>query len=811
MKNNGKSVMVMFPPGELPVILKRRRGRPPKQVLPGQPDPARSEPTWPTLGSPKSRGAAGGQAALPAALLRGRHQRREGRIRRCAVQAGLPQPPAPGHGTLLPSPLLDPQRARILPHPPGEPRDLHAAAQTHGVPSQGGSRGLHGRPWRRGGGLQRGLQKLLQRLLRDHREEEESAPLRARTAPQTGQGGGGGAQPSGSPGSRARGLAPGEKPVRKRRSRKNGVLKSGQGQQEQDGANGGGSWAVKGGDRERGLGYQGCSSPRGGFTSCDMGKGGFYPSPGASGGGAGSDEAQGLFAGYFRSLLDSDDSSDLLDISLSSPASRPDSRKLGPGYESSSPAPSQRWSPAFPKRTPKGPSPANDGPLQPQCSTPGRPPYSYSLSQTSPTTSFPKSAPPTLSLSRSPSSPHPSSSSFPQYLSGYSSGQPAGAGSATPQQQRLSDCSYSYGAGLGSGKAASVSPAGQCHMGFSSFQAAQAKRGFSSYPGSAHSMRGEPGPLAGPASPGGSYMAMAKSPFPSSSPPESCRQFPSSQWGYRQGYQGWGNDNFGPHQYHVYNDYGTSGSHESKDILDISNYTPQKVKQRSFSETFSESSSDSSHLGPAGASMGGGGSGGYRPRDNLPSGEVQSSLSSLEKLMLDWHESSAGSSYNWSQNVLFQGGSKPGRGRRKRAEPQGEREGCPLSFPPGSPSSSPSPVPGSKRSPMAARQSRGPRGRGGFSSCQRESTPREAETPEVPCLCDPSWRGGPVPGHTGLLQRGQQQPLAPALPTAGLQHGGLRVLQPLLRAPVHTLLRRALRPDFPRRDRCAFPWHLPAA
>ena len=37
MKNNGKSVMVMFPPGELPVILKRRRGRPPKQALPGIP------------------------------------------------------------------------------------------------------------------------------------------------------------------------------------------------------------------------------------------------------------------------------------------------------------------------------------------------------------------------------------------------------------------------------------------------------------------------------------------------------------------------------------------------------------------------------------------------------------------------------------------------------------------------------------------------------------------------------------------------------------------------------------------------------
>ncbi|XP_061111471.1 transcription factor Gibbin [Conger conger] len=728
MKNNGKSVMVMFPPGELPVILKRRRGRPPKQVVPGQPDPREVRANATNTGEPKKQRRRR-RVKLPSPQPSYVADTNDVKAEYGDVLSKLAflnrQPPATGRCS--PPRCWTPSEPESFHTPPENPGISTLLHRLTGFRRRGGRAGCTGA---RGGvaGSSEAFKSSFSDFFETIGKKRKVPPSEPGQPRKRGKGAAAGLSRAALLGADPGGLAPGEKPVRKRRSRKNGVLKSGQGQQDQDGANGGGNWGVKGGgreglsDRERGLGYQGCSSPRGGFTSCDIGKGGFYPSPGVSGGGG--DDAQGLFAGYFRSLLDSDDSSDLLDISLSSPASRPDSRKLGPGYESNSPAPSQRWSPAFPKRTTKGPSPASDGPLQPQCSTPGRPPYSYSLSQTSPTTSFPKSAPPTLSLSRSPSSPHPSSSSFPQYPAGYSSGQSTGGGSTTPQQQRLSDCSYSYGVGLGSGKATSVSPAGQCHMGFSSFQTAQAKRGYSGYAGSAHSaaMRGEPGLLAGPASPGGSYMAMAKSPFPSSSPPESCRQYPSSQWGYRPGYQSWGNDNFGPHQYHGYNDYGTSGSHESKDILDISNYTPQKVKQRSFSETFSESSSDSSHLGPAGAGMGGGGSGGYRPRD-LPSGEGQSSLSSLEKLMLDWHESSAGSSYNWSQNVLFQGGSKPGRGRRKRAEPQGEREGCPLSFPPGSPSSSPSPVPGSKRSPMAARQSRGSRGRGGFSSCQRERAP----------------------------------------------------------------------------------------
>ncbi|KAG7457842.1 hypothetical protein MATL_G00231610 [Megalops atlanticus] len=715
MKNNGKSVMVMFPPGELPVILKRRRGRPPKQVLPGQPDPREA------------------RANAAAASCEPKKQRRRRRVKLPSPQpcyvADTNDVKAEYGDVLSKLAFLNrqpPATGRCSPPrcwTPSEPETFHTPLENPGISTllhrltgfrrRGGRAGCAGA---RGGGAV-GSSEAFKISFSDFFEtigkKRKAPPSEPGQPRKRGKGASAGLSRAALLGMESGGLAPGEKAVRKRRSRKNGVLK--QGQQEQDGANA--AAAAAGGERG--------------------GPGG----PGASGGAGGGDEAQGLFAGYFRSLLDSDYSSDLLDISLSSPASRPDSRKLGPGYESNSPAPGQRWSPAFPKRTPKGPSPANDAPLQPQSSTPARPPYSYSLSQTSPTTSFQKSTTPALSLSRSPSSPHPSSSSFPQYPSGYSSGQPAGGASTAPQQQRLSDCSYPYGAGLSSGKATPASPAGQCHMGYSSFQSAQAKRGYSGYPASAHCAA-----MTGPASPSGSYMAMAKSsPFPSSSPPESCRQYASSQWGYRQGYQSWGADTFGPHQYHGY-EYNTSGGNESKDILDISNYTPQKAKQRSFSETFSESSSDSSHLGPAGAGMGGGGSGGYRPRDNLPSGEVQSSLSSLEKLMLDWHESSAGSSYNWSQNVLFQGGSKPGRGRRKRADPQGERESCSLSFPPASPSSSPSPGPGSKRSPMTARQARGPRGRGGYSSCQRDRAPPGKPKPQKP----------PTPaaqaGGTGLYQ-----------------------------------------------------------
>lgn len=750
MKNNGKSVMVMFPPGELPVILKRRRGRPPKQIVPGQPDLREARVSTALSGEPK-KPRRRRRVKLPSPQPSYVADTNDVKMEYGDVLSKLAflnrQPPATGRCS--PPRCWTPSEPESFHTPPENPGISTLLHRLTGFRRRGGRAGCMGG---RGGGAA-GSGEAFKSSFSDFFEtigkKRKVPPAEPGQPRKRGKGAAAGLSRAAFLGMDPGSLAPGEKGVRKRRPRKNGVLK--QGQQEQEWSNGG-SWGGKGGgqeipsDRDRGTNYQGCPSPRGRFPPCDMGKG-FYPNRGVSGGG---DEAQGLFAGYFRSLLDSDDSSDLLDISMSSPASRTDSRKLTPGYESGSPGQSQRWSPAFPKKALKSHSPASDSPLQGQPSTAARPPYGYTMAETSPTNSFPKSMPPALSLSRSPSSPHPSSSGFSSFPSSYGSGQQStGSGTASlPQQQRLSDCSFPYGAGMGKGP--STTPAGQCHMGYSGFQPSQTpvKRGYGGYPGSAHSalLRGESGHMTGPASPGGSYMTMAKtSPFSSSSPPDSCKQYPSSQWGYRQGYQGWGPDSFGPHQYHAYSDYCTGGTNESKDILDISNYTPQKAKQRSFSETLSESSSDSSHLGPTGASMGGGASG-YRPRDTLPAAEGQSSLSSLEKLMLDWHENSAGPSYNWSQSVLFQGGTKPGRGRRKRTESQADREGCALNFPPASPSSSSSPGPGPKRSPMAARAPRGTRGRGGFSSCQRERAPSgkpKVQKPPTPVA---------QPGGTALFQ-----------------------------------------------------------
>ncbi|XP_016352478.1 AT-hook DNA-binding motif-containing protein 1-like [Sinocyclocheilus anshuiensis] len=515
--------------------------------------------------------------------------------------------------------------------------------------------------------------------------------------------------------------AQGEK-VRKRRSRKNGNLKNGPGAQEED-------WIGKG-DRdisEKASSYQSPCSPRGSFQSSEASKGGMYHSPSMRGSG---EESQGMFAGYFRSLLYSDDSSDLLDISMSSPAGRQEGRKLTPGYEGSSPGAAHRWSPAFPKRSPKGAACLGEGaPLtspQTQGSSTTKPSYSYSVSQTSPIPSFPKS--PALLLSRSPSSLHPSGG-YPQYPSSYSAGVPQG-GSIYPlpqqqqQQQRPSDCSFTYGT-----KTPSV-PSAQCQMSYSNYQGS-AKRSYSGYPCPPHStiQRGD----SGPTSPSGSYMSMSKSsPYSlSSSPPEGCRQYTSTaQWGYRQGGNNWGVDAYGTHQFHGYSDYRVAGTgSESKDILDISNYTPQKAKQRPCPDTLSESSSDSSHTGGGGMGVVGGT---FRPRD-VPMPEGQSSLSSLEKLMLDWNENSAGPSYNWSQNVLFQGGAKPGRGRRKKSEAHNEKEAC--SVPPGSPASPPMQGGGPKRSATGGRQPRGARGRGGFSPCQRDHPPppkTKSQKPSAP-------------------------------------------------------------------------------
>ncbi|XP_060915079.1 transcription factor Gibbin [Labrus mixtus] len=703
MKNNGKSVMVMFPPGELPVILKRRRGRPPKQAQPGIPgEPSNPGTTLCNADQPTKKPQRRRRTKLPSPYPSYVNDTNDVKTEYGDVLSKLAflnrQPPATGR--------CSPPRCWT----PSEPESFHTPLENPGISTllhrltgTRRARGGRGGGIGRGGGAAGGVggkesnKSTFSDFFESIGKRHKLSPLSEFGLPRKrGKGAGGVGRGGGIVGTEPGG----EKIVKKRRARKNGALKGEGVSIGQDWPNGSGGWGEEGGiGKEKGFGgFQFCGSPRGGFSSCEVRRGGIYSSQGGNRGvGPVGDDSQGLFAGYFRSLLDSDDSSDLLDVS----SSQSDPRKASstPGYEPSSPATGPSWSPAFPKWCSKAANSGVDGSAQTNCPS-ARPPYSYaSLAQTSPTTTaYPKSTPP--SLSHSPSSPHPAS--FGHYSPGYSSTSPA-------VPQRSSDCSFTYGSGQGSGKASAV---GQ--MGFSNYQTG-AKRGYGGYSVAGHSsiVRGE---STGPTSPGGGYMSVAKgSPFSSSSSPEGYKHYNSNQWSYRQGYGGWSTDSFG-HQYHGYGEY---GSNESKDILDISNYTPQKAKRQPFHESLSESSSDSSHLGSAATGSGAGSTGGmYKHSDTVSvSGEGgQSSLSSLEKLMMDWHESASGPSYNWSQNVLFQGGgtSKPGRGRRKRTEQEKEGGSALHSDSPSSPS--PTPTPGPKRG--RGRGSRG--GRVGLASCHRE-------------------------------------------------------------------------------------------
>ncbi|XP_016159176.1 PREDICTED: LOW QUALITY PROTEIN: AT-hook DNA-binding motif-containing protein 1 [Ficedula albicollis] len=193
-------------------------------------------------------------------------------------------------------------------------------------------------------------------------------------------------------------------------------------------------------------------------------------------------------------------------------------------------------------------------------------------------------------------------------------------------------------------------------------------------------------------SPGGYMVPKGSTSFQPS--PENCRQFPSAApWAFRQGYGSldWSSEAFSQ----LYNPGFECHLNEPNVILDISNYTPQKAKQQTVSETFSESSSDSTQFNqPAGY---------RRANSEASSSEGQSSLSSLEKLMMDWNEASSAPGYNWNQSVLFQSNSKPGRGRRKKVDMFDTSH---LSF---SSSSSSSSVYPSKRN-TGPRQPRGSRG-----------------------------------------------------------------------------------------------------
>lgn len=513
MKNNGKSVMVMFPPGELPVILKRRRGRPPKQALPPiQCEPPNAGAIGVTEDQPK-KPRRRRRTKLPCPYPSYVNDTNDVKTEYGDVLSKLAflnrQPPTTGR--------CSPPRCWT----PSEPESFQTSLENPGISTllhrltgfrrpRGGRGGGPGRGGGAAGGVMGNMsnkstfsdffesigKKRKLNLLSQH-----GLPRKRRKGVGGGVGRGGGMV----------GTEPGgEKIVKRRRMRKNGAFKGGGMSMVEEWPNGAGGWGEEGVmDKEKGLGgYQLCGSSRGGFSSCELGRGGAYSSLGGNKGMAGED-SQGLFAGYFRSLLDSDDSSDLLDISSSQTASRKSS--TAPGFEPSSSAASHSWSPPFPKWSSKGASGGLEAPAQAHCSS-ARPLYGYSsLAQTSPTTStYPKSTAP--SLSHSPSSPHPST--YGHYSTGYSCSSPAAP-------QRSSDCSYSYGSAQSKGLPVS-------QMGYSNYQAV-AKRGYGGY---SHSSMAR-GDSAGPMSLGGGYMSVPRSSTFSSSAPEGYKQFNSNQWSCR--------------------------------------------------------------------------------------------------------------------------------------------------------------------------------------------------------------------------------------------------------------------------------------
>ncbi|NXH76603.1 AHDC1 protein, partial [Hydrobates tethys] len=720
MKNNGRNVVVVFPPGEMPIILKRKRGRPPKNLLLGQAKPKEPAP------EPKE----------PAPEVKKRRRRKQ--------KLASPQPSyiadtndskADYSDVLAKLAFLNRQSqcsGRCSPPrcwTPSEPESIHQAPDTQsishflhrvqGFRRRGGKAGGFG--GRGGGHAARAARCSFSDFFEGiGKKKKPPAALHADTVHPRKRG-----RPEPDPVG---------KPKRKRRARKNGALfpepnagqSFGDGPAEWAGGEKGSPWAPHhghpGSQAGRNGGYQGAEARpfhAAGLEAGSSGRAGFYAGSAPSSQTEAGPERHSLFTGYFRSLLDSDDSSDLLDFALS--ASRSESRKSAAAY-TAPPAtlPGQRGLAAYPARGGKVAAATPGAEAAFHAAMQGRPAFppgraaaaaGYGGAQASSecrgAEAFPKLVPPSA-VSRSPTA-HPAASGTPGYspYGSYGTGQSVAPASVFPPGKQYpsaqdcpnsKDCSFAYG----SGSSLPSSPSSAHSAGYAPqtagpslplgkaafFNSAEQGGQFSS---AAHT------PLrcdsrASTVSPGGYMVPKGSASFQPS--PENCRQFPSAApWAFRQGYGGldWSSEAFSQ----LYNPGFECHLNEPNVILDISNYTPQKAKQQTVSETFSESSSDSTQFNqPAGY---------RRANSEASSSEGQSSLSSLEKLMMDWNEASSAPGYNWNQSVLFQSNSKPGRGRRKKVDMFDTSH---LNF---SSSSSSSSVYPSKRS-TGPRQPRGSRG-----------------------------------------------------------------------------------------------------
>ncbi|XP_071883639.1 transcription factor Gibbin isoform X2 [Anas platyrhynchos] len=712
MKNNGRNVVVVFPPGEMPIILKRKRGRPPKNLLLGQAKPKEPAPEV------KKRRRRKQKLASPQPSYIADTNDSKADYSDVLAKLAFLNRQSQCSGRCSPPRCWTPSEPESIHQAPDTQSISHFLHRVQGFRRRGGKAGGFGG---RGGGHAARASRCSFSDFFEGIGKKKKAPAAVHADP---------VHP------RKRGRPepdPVGKPKRKRRTRKNGVLfpEQNPGQSFSDSASEwagekGSPWAPHhghaAGQPSRNCSYQGAEARpfhTAALESGSSGRAGFYAGSAASSQAEVSQERHSLFTGYFRSLLDSDDSSDLLDFALS--ASRSESRKSAAAYTAPPNAlAGQRGGlAAYPARGGKvaaaaaapGAEAAFHAAMQGrQAFPPGRPAAGYGVAQGASecrgAEAFPKLVPPSA-VSRSPTA-HPAASGTPGYpqYGGYSAGQSVAPASVFPPGKQYpsaqdcpssKDCSFAYG----SGSSLPSSPSSAHSAGYAQQTAGPSlplgkASFFNSAEGGQFSSAAHT-PLrcdsrASTVSPGGYMVPKGSASFQPS--PENCRQFPSaSQWAFRQGYGGldWSSEAFSQ----LYNPGFECHLNEPNVILDISNYTPQKAKQQTVSETFSESSSDSTQFNqPAGY---------RRANSEASSSEGQSSLSSLEKLMMDWNEASSAPGYNWNQSVLFQSNSKPGRGRRKKVDMFDTSH---LNF---SSSSSSSSVYPSKRS-TGPRQPRGSRG-----------------------------------------------------------------------------------------------------
>ncbi|XP_075051912.1 transcription factor Gibbin isoform X2 [Mixophyes fleayi] len=690
MKNNGRNVVMVFPPGELPIILKRRRGRPPKNLVLAREAPPillQPPPIEPALPPPPT-------PQPPPPIAEGEFVKKR---RRRKQKLASPQPSYVADTNDSKSEYSDvlaklaflnrqSQGAGRTSPPrcwtPTLPESVHQAPETHNISQylhrvQGYRRrgGRGGGPGRRGGcnshnaELSRcSFSEFFEGIGKKKTKPRPVDPLKPRKR----------RQPKAEP-------DPNAKPKRKRRSRKNGALlgdiggEAGlgyQGMSDWGGGGKGGPWMTQLSNSQssgRHCTYQG--SEHRNFSALHSGspsRPGYYTGTGsmsqAEGGGQ---DHHGLFTGYFRSLLDSDDSSDLVDFS--SVAQRQEARKSASTFSGSSASPNPRAIQSYSNSrgakssTQESPYQSSTAARQQFPTNRGNANYvSIAQQECRGSDAFQKL------LSRSPTSQNTGcfgqfsgfSGSTAQNLPGHGIFAPNKQYPAPPDCLGNKDCSFSFSGG---GNSLPSSP-GSAHSSTSFSQQQQLPA-----VGSGTNMSKNPffntselppfPPLrsesrSGTSSPAGYMMPKVSGPM---FPGENNRTFPGSvgtgQWGFRQGFSqsDWGSENFGQ----LYGPGFDCHMTEPNVILDISNYTPQKAKQNT--DNMSESSSDSTQYTQPGA--------GYRRANSeASSSEGQSSLSSLEKLMMDWNDTSSAPGYSWNQTVLFHQTAKPGRGRRKKAD-----------------------------------------------------------------------------------------------------------------------------------------------